>query len=315
MYMEDPKNREYLISLECVGGGGDVLPNMLILSGKQHLEKWFEENDLDDNVAFAVSDSGYSNDEISLEWLEHFDKHTRKKRKGAWCMLIMDGAESHTHSEFVRVCYSKNIVPFRLPPHRTHLLQPLDVVCFQPLKHYHAEAIDAAVRSRDAEFSKVEFLARITTIRKQAFKKNTILSSFRKTGLIPDDPSVVFNKLQEVGRDFRATPEPLSLSNPSTPERLPKDFFFTTPITLKQLKLHAEALTNSDYSPSTRKVIQEKYVKGSLAKAGSGELAEDELKGVRKTEMERAARRKSTNRVVQKGGDKILQVGSRMRCW
>lgn len=48
-------------------------------------------------------------------------------------------------------------------------------------------------------------------------------------------------------------------------------------------------------------------MKGSLAKAGSGELAEDELKGVRKAEMERAARRKSTNRVVQKGG--VITVG------
>lgn len=255
--MEDPENREYLSSLECVGGGGDVLPNMLILSGKQHLEKWCEENDLDDNVAFAVSDSGYSNDEISLEWLEHFDKHTRKKRKGAWHMLIMDRAESHTHSEFVRVCYSKNILPFWLPPHTTRLLQPLDVVCFQPLKHYHAEAIDAAVRSGDAEFSKVEFLARITTIQKQAFKKNTILSSFRKTGLIPYDPSIVLNKLQEAGKDSRATPELPPLSNPSTPKRLPKEFFFTTPITLKQLRLYAEALTNSDYSPSSQKVTQE----------------------------------------------------------
>lgn len=143
--MEDPENREYLSSFECVGEGGDVLPNMLILSGKQHLEKWFEGNNLDNDVAFAMNDSSYSNDEISLEWLEHFDRHTRKKKKGVWRVLIMDGAKSHTHSEFVRVCYSKNILPFRLPPHITHLLQPLDVVCFQPLKHYHAEAIDVTV--------------------------------------------------------------------------------------------------------------------------------------------------------------------------
>lgn len=81
LYMEGPENREYLSSLECVGGGGDVPLNMLSLSGEQHLEKWFEENDLDDDVAVAVSDSGYSNDEISLEWLEHFDKHTRKKKE------------------------------------------------------------------------------------------------------------------------------------------------------------------------------------------------------------------------------------------
>ena len=34
LYMEDPNNREYITSVECVGGGGDVIPNMLILSGK-----------------------------------------------------------------------------------------------------------------------------------------------------------------------------------------------------------------------------------------------------------------------------------------
>ena len=116
------------------------------------------------------------------------------------------------------------------------------------------------------------------------------------------NPSIVLNKLREFEGGSRVTPEPSLQLNPSTPERFSKEFFFTTPVTLKQLKLHSEALTNSDYSPLSRKIIQEKYMKGSLAKAGSGELAEDELKGVRKAEMERAARRKSTNRVVQKGG-------------
>lgn len=95
--------------------------------------------------------------------------------------------------------------------------------------------------------------------------------------------------------------------NPSTPQRFSKEFFFTTLVILKQLKLHLEALTNSDYSLSSQKIIQEKYVKGSLAKARSGELAEDELKAVRKTEIERVARRKNTNKVVQKGG--VITVG------
>lgn len=60
-------------------------------------------------------------------------------------MLLMDGAESDTHSEFVRVCYSKNILPFLQSPHTTHPLQPFNVVRFQPLKQYHAETIDAVV--------------------------------------------------------------------------------------------------------------------------------------------------------------------------
>lgn len=50
----------------------------------------------------------------------------------------MDGASCHTNEEFVRFCYSKNILPFRLPSHTTHLLQPLNIVYFQPLTHYHS---------------------------------------------------------------------------------------------------------------------------------------------------------------------------------
>lgn len=40
---------------------------MLILSEKQYLEKWVEKNDLNDNVALAVSDSNYSKVEIGLK--------------------------------------------------------------------------------------------------------------------------------------------------------------------------------------------------------------------------------------------------------
>ena len=80
--LENSGNRDFISSLECVDGDGSVISNMIILSGKSHLEKFFLQNDLDGKVAMAVSDTGYDNDELSLHWLEHFDKHTRKKRKG-----------------------------------------------------------------------------------------------------------------------------------------------------------------------------------------------------------------------------------------
>ncbi len=32
--------------------------------------------------------------------------------------------------------------PFGLPSHTTHLLQPLDVCVFQPLKHWHSKAVN-----------------------------------------------------------------------------------------------------------------------------------------------------------------------------
>lgn len=75
------------------------------------------------------------------------------------------------------------------------ILQLLYVVCFQPLKHYYKEAVDNAVRVGDVEFKRVKFLAYVQSIRKQPFKKSTVFSSFRKTGLIPLNRQIVLDRL------------------------------------------------------------------------------------------------------------------------
>ena len=61
-----------------------------------------------------------------------------------------------------------------------HLLQPLDVVVFQLLKHYHAKALDLIVRDGLINISKLEFLSIIEGVRCQALKRNTLLQLLRR---------------------------------------------------------------------------------------------------------------------------------------
>lgn len=103
---------------------------MIILSRKNHLQKFFLYNDLDRNIAIVVSNTGYNNNELSFYWLENFDKNTWKKKKKMWRMLVMDGTSSHIHEEFIWLSYSKNILSFQLLSHTIHLSQLLDVICF-----------------------------------------------------------------------------------------------------------------------------------------------------------------------------------------
>lgn len=106
-------------------------------------------------------------------------------------MLIMDGHRSHTHVEFESCCRKLRIVPFLLLPHTTYLCQPLNVGCFQPLKHYHCEAIDKAVQLDDAAvFSKTEFLATFQKVREQAFTLSTIKFAFQKMSLVLYFPGI-----------------------------------------------------------------------------------------------------------------------------
>ena len=182
---------------------------MLILSGALILEKWVQENDLDGDILLSTGPTGYSNDELAFKWLQHFKRHSRKTQIGVY------GYGSHLTNEFYEYAQKHKIELFALLPHSTHLTQPLDVGCFQPYKHYHSEAIDATMRTGIPKFSKLDFLASLITMRAKAFKKSTILSAFRKTGLIPYISEIV---LQKVSPANSQTPpsQPITPPPPAT---------------------------------------------------------------------------------------------------
>ncbi|KAJ6436064.1 hypothetical protein O9K51_11412 [Purpureocillium lavendulum] len=157
-YFSIPENRESATLIEAISAGGRYTPAFIILAGQNHMAHWYHQQELEPETVLRPTPSGYSNDEISLEWIQHFDKHTEKCRKGWKRLLILDGHGSHHTKEFIEYCEKHGIIPFGLPSNLTHLLQPLDVVVFQPLKHYHAKALDLMVRDGLVNITKVEFL-------------------------------------------------------------------------------------------------------------------------------------------------------------
>ena len=130
------------------------------------------------------------------------------------------------------------------------------MVCFQPYKHFHAEAVDAAIQTGCSDFNKPEFLTALGSVREQTFKRTTILSAFRQTGLIPFNPDIVLSKLPAT------TPSP-----PSTPP--PAD---------RSLKRQANELC--DYrgptSPTYRQRLHTYFI-GSLTQAQAGAQAVEAL--------------------------------------
>lgn len=115
--------------VKTAGADGSTIPPMLILEGDVLLKKYFENDAL-----LATSPSGYSNEGLAIKYLIHFHNNTRKKCNGQWCMLIFDSHGSYVSDDFLLYRWEHKIAPFQLPPHSTHLLQPLDIGIFQPLK-------------------------------------------------------------------------------------------------------------------------------------------------------------------------------------
>jgi hypothetical protein len=134
---------------------------------------------------------------IALEWIKHFNEHTRPDDPNEIRVLLMDNQECHLTDEFIEYCYLNNITLFPLPPNSTHYLQPLDVGVFGPFKHWHQEVLYREIADGAYNFNKTDFFFHLQEIRDRTFKKSTILSAWERSGRFPYNPSVVLDALQD----------------------------------------------------------------------------------------------------------------------
>src|ERR1700722_4607083 len=111
-------------------------------------------------------------------------------------MLLFDGADSHETEEFKQLAFANNIILLRYPPHLTHLVQPLDVGCFQSYKHWHKRAVHSAIRNLELGYNTSSFLRDLPEIRDLTFTPKTIISSFKKSGMWPPDLNVVLRRMK-----------------------------------------------------------------------------------------------------------------------
>ncbi|OAQ99520.1 hypothetical protein LLEC1_05927, partial [Akanthomyces lecanii] len=298
-YFSSPENRESATVIEAISAGGSFIPAFVILSGKQHMARWYSKG-LDGKMKISVTSTGYTNDEITFNWLEHFEEHTKKQQVGAWRLLILDGHGSHHTIEFIQYCRDHGIIPFGMPAHLTHILQPLDVVIFQPLKHYYRKNLDIILRDGIANISKPEFLYLIQKSREQTLQHSSILSAFRNTGIWPFDPLVVLRKVT-AKRGLR-TPSPLLTNKVTENSGSPE---FDTPYTCRQANLLADDVTkellDSPLAPALTQKLQN-LIKGTIFHATTAlQLLRSQADKAEATEAF-WRRRSGKNRPLQVGG-------------
>ena len=146
------EDTEHITVIETISAGGVIIEPFLIIKDLIIQLRWFADIQSED-IAIGVSDSGYSNDELSFLWLQHWNRLSQRHQKGAYRMLVMDGYDSHLTYQFLRYCELNKIIVLQLPSHSTHFLQPLNVAIFQQWKHWHAEAIDRHIRHGAGKFN------------------------------------------------------------------------------------------------------------------------------------------------------------------
>ena len=71
----------------------------------------------------------------------------------------MDGHESRHSTEFELFCKEHRIITLCMPAHSSHILQPLDVGCFGPLKKAYGREIEVLMQASITHITKTDFLS------------------------------------------------------------------------------------------------------------------------------------------------------------
>jgi hypothetical protein len=291
-----PGNREWVTTIECINASGWCIPPFVILSGKLHQASWYQ--DLPPDWAVAVSDNGWTNDGLGYEWIQHFHRYTESRSSGVYRLLILDGHSSHATPEFDQFCTENKIITLCMPPHTSHLLQPLDVGCFSPLKAAYGHEVSELARQGVFHVDKLDFLWIYNKIRLTALSDQNIKAGFQATGLIPFNPERVLLNLTVV-----RTPSP-----PGTSVDGGALWTAETPRTTEQLQQQArlvrDLLHRQSQSPTSLAISQ--LVKGcQLAMQSATILAEENVK-LRASSQRQRRKRQQRRQYIAQGG--VLQA-------
>ncbi|KAL2089186.1 hypothetical protein ACEWY4_016085 [Coilia grayii] len=186
VYAQQVTTREHVTVHCCASAAGEVIPPFVIFEKCLPSTAYSLEGPR--NALYGVSDTGYMDSDL-FKWLEHFVRYARQERP---LLLFMDQHEAHVGTGVVDFCRANQIEVVCLPSHTTHVLQPLDVSVYGPLKAAFTDMARCLGLVRgNLTIGKRNFTPVLKVALEQACNPRNIRSGFRKTGLFPLDRKAV----------------------------------------------------------------------------------------------------------------------------
>ena len=171
-----------------VNASGQQVPPMLIFSKSMPRDI----TGLPNNWKLSTSAKGYMDSDLFCEWLEEvFVPHCGRSRP---VLLIMDNLGAHLTPRAIDIARENNIELLCLPPHSTHLLQPLDVRVFHLIKSNLGKAA-SRLGYQVTRISRAQ-MPNLINYALNMLSLHDVQESFRLTGIHPFNPSIM-NSLKQ----------------------------------------------------------------------------------------------------------------------
>jgi len=209
----EPGRQEWITVIECIGAEGTLISPYIIFTGMNIVINWLPKI-VPKGWKFSCNASGWTNNFHGVQWLKTlFDPETKAKANGRKRLLICDGHDSHISPEFVRYCMNNGIEQALLIPHSSHMMQPLDVGVFGPLKKAMSKELNVIFRTGISRIQKPEWVEFYDKARRRGITTENILAGWRGAGLFPLNKHRIICQIQP---DHQVTPSPFQ-ALPQTP--------------------------------------------------------------------------------------------------
>ena len=215
LYAVTGYSKEQITTLCAGSASGEMIPPMHIFAGQR-----FSYNPLEGAVPgayFGKSQSGWIDTELFYGWIAN---HFARQVKTRPVVLLVDGHKSHINVETAKFCKDNDIHLYCLPPHSSHITQPLDVGFFKGLKDSWKKSCQQYIVTHPGHFvTKQVFASIFKEAWLQAVQPIKLVNAFRAAGIYPLDFSCVPERWLAPSRVYTGTHadavECKSLSRPS----------------------------------------------------------------------------------------------------
>ena len=175
-------NKAQVTVAAACNAAGYVIPPMVIFDRKT-LKPEMTIGEIPGTM-YGLSNSGWMDTDLFHLWFtHHFLAHAPPVRP---LLLLLDGHSSHYSPETIRRAAEEEVILFCLPPHTTHLTQPLDKGCFGPLKSYWKEECHRYMSNNPGRvITRFTFSQIFSRAWCRGMTMENVMAGFRTTGIFP----------------------------------------------------------------------------------------------------------------------------------
>lgn len=171
-----------------IGAGnalGTQIPPYFIFPGERYLDSLLSGST--PGADGTMTKSGWSNSEVFKKYFKtHFMKYVQGRGDSSEYILVLyDGHRSHISLDLVDWALERKIILFVLPPHTSHILQPMDIGCFGPLQNRYIQECTAFARMNHRVVTRYDVCTLACKAYTMALSPSNLQAAFKRAGIHP----------------------------------------------------------------------------------------------------------------------------------